>query len=444
MKLDDLDVAHDGEALLNELRYDDGSGDQAPKAVVVRMSDVKPERIDWLWTGRLARGKLHIIDGDPGLGKSTIGISWAATITTGGFWPDGEHAGTPAGVVILSAEDGLGDTIRPRLDAAGADTTRVVALTGVRRTDRDTGETYETPPTLADLTALEDAVRQVDAALVVIDPLMAYLGGDVNSYRDQDVRRALAPLAALAERLKVAVVIVRHLRKQKGSAVHSGGGSIGIIGAARVGFTVGPDPQDENRLVIACSKTNIGTRPPALAYRLMPDELHGCARVEWLGAVEVTADDLTAERDRGDRGAVDEAREWLVGYLADHGGEAARADIMKAGRAAGHSKDALDRAKVAEKIAHESRSQFPRSTVWILPDALQSSQAPTTEGRATTATTGVTSGNTPNAAQSSHSFNIATTATTGGSGECIEPGCDRPPRRACRTCWDHRDRELAR
>src|SRR5690606_26564931 len=176
-------------------RYPAGSADDqeraaAPAAVTVRLADVKPERIDWLWTGRLARGKLHVIDGDPGRGKSTITIGWAAVVTTGGWWPDGEHAGTPAGVVILSAEDGLADTIRPRLDAAGADPTRVVALTGVRRVDPDTGEAYDVSPTLPEhLAALEAAIREVDAALVIVDPLMAYLGADTNSYRDQDVRR---------------------------------------------------------------------------------------------------------------------------------------------------------------------------------------------------------------------------------------------------------------
>lgn len=389
------------------------------RAVTVTMSEVQPERIDWLWPGRLARGKLHILDGDPGLGKSTITAAWAATVSTGGFWPDGASAGSAAGVVILTAEDGLADTIRPRLDAHGADPARVVALTAVRRVDPETGETYEVPPVVPDdLGALESAIGEVGAAMVVVDPLMAYLGPDTNSYRDQDVRRALAPLARLAERTGVAVVIVRHLRKSKGSAVYSGGGSIGIIGAARIGFTVGTDPHDEGRCVLACAKTNIGTKPPSLAYRLAGDELHGCARVVWCGEVAVTADQLTAERDRGDDGALGGAAEWLRGYLEDQGGAAPWSEIKKAGQAAGHSERTLQRARDKAKVTHESGG-FPRTTTWKVSDAPQSRQPEPAGALGATGGSGVTRPNAPRDPQSRQYSNPGAT----GADDC--PDCAR-------------------
>src|SRR5262245_17169993 len=176
---------------------------------MVSLADVNAEKIDWLWAGYLAKGKIHVFDGDPGLGKSTATIDIAARVTTGKPWPDGQPGCAPAGVVLLSAEDGLGDTIRPRLDAAGADVTKVVAITGIPYIDHDTGESYERSVTLPnDLDRIRVAIEAVGAAVLIVDPLMAYLGGDVNSHRDQDVRRALAPLAALAEEIGVAVILI--------------------------------------------------------------------------------------------------------------------------------------------------------------------------------------------------------------------------------------------
>lgn len=168
----------------------------------VLLSDVQPEKVDWLWPGHLARGKLALLDGDPGVGKSTITIDIAARITRGLAWPDDGTAGV-GGVVILTAEDGIADTVRPRLDAAGGDATRVRVIPFLRTSSGD-----ERLPTIPDdLDAVEIAIQDVGAALLIVDPLMAYLGPGTNSYRDQDVRRALSPLANLAERTRVACLV---------------------------------------------------------------------------------------------------------------------------------------------------------------------------------------------------------------------------------------------
>jgi hypothetical protein len=273
-------------------------------------------------------------------------------------------------VVLLSAEDGLGDTIRPRLDAAGADPQRVSALTGIRYFEPLSGDTLERLPTLpGDIGRLSRAVERTRAAMVVVDPLMAYLGGDVNSYRDQDVRRALAPLARMAEVTGAAVVLVRHLTKGGGSnAIYRGGGSIGIIGAARLGFAVVRDPEDDQRVIVACTKANITALPPSLAYRLvnMPD--HGCARIEWEEApVTYTAVDLLSAAaetidERSDRR---DAVEWLRCHLIDKDGSAAVTDIMKAAKAKGLSDRTLRRARIALG-ATVTRSGFPSRSVWTL------------------------------------------------------------------------------
>ena len=171
---------------------------------------------------------------------------------------------------------------------------------------------------------------------------MAYLSGDVNAHRDQDIRRALHVLSGLAERTRCCVIVLRHLNKSGGgNAIYRGGGSIGIIGAARAGFMCGRDPDDETGQlrVFANIKMNIAAEPPALGYRLVPDELHGCGRIEWLGQSDHRAVDLLAEPGRrsDEQTERDEAADWLTGYLTDAGGEAARKDIFKDGRAAGSS-----------------------------------------------------------------------------------------------------------
>lgn len=344
----------------------------ASRVKLVKLSDVQRERIDWLWPGYLARGKLHVIDGDPGLGKSTATTDWAARVTTGRSWPDGQPGCDPAGVVLLSAEDGLGDTIRPRLEAAGADLDLVAALTGIRAADDETGEIYERLPALpGDIPKIRQTVKQLGAAVVIIDPLMAYLGGDVNSHRDQDVRRALAPLARMAEETGAAVLLVRHNTKGGGSnALYRGGGSIGIIGAARLGFTFARDPEDEGRVIVACTKANITAMPASLAYRLVDCPDHGCARVEWHdGPVAYTAEDLLAAsqesaEDRADR---NDAAEWLRAYLIDNGGEAEAADVFKAGEKVGFQKHTLQRARKRVGVRSE-KAAFDAGWMWRLED----------------------------------------------------------------------------
>jgi hypothetical protein len=170
------------------------TGTRASRAEIVNLAEVTPERVAWLWPGRIAIGKLTALVGDPGLGKSTLALDLAARVSTGAPMPD-DSPGVAGGVVILSAEDGLADTIRPRLGAAGADLSRVVALTGAR--DSRGALRF---PSLDDLPAIGEAIARLDARLLVIDPLMALLPGRADSHRDQDVRSVLAPLAQLCPR----------------------------------------------------------------------------------------------------------------------------------------------------------------------------------------------------------------------------------------------------
>lgn len=316
----------------------------APPALGVLLADVRPERVSWLWPGYLPCGKLVVIDGDPGLGKSALTLDLAARLTTGQPFPDGSMT-EPRGVLLLSAEDGLADTIRPRLDAAGADLTKVLALTGIPEGDG------ERPVTLPDdLPTIEQAIQRISAGLVVIDPLMAFLAGTVNSFRDQDVRRALAPLATLAERTGATMLVVRHLNKATGgSPVYRGGGSIGIAGAARAVLLVARDPDDAERRILASIKSNLGPPPPALAYHLDGTD-SGTVRVVWEGVSTHSAASLLAmPLDDDARSAADDARDFLADALAD--GPVPVKDLRRAAHLAGIADRTLDRAKAALRIA---------------------------------------------------------------------------------------------
>src|SRR5215217_4277687 len=303
------------------------------------LSDVEPEEVSWLWPSWLALGKLALVDGDPGLGKSAVTVDLSARASAGKAFPDGAEC-EPAGVVLLSAEDGLADTIRPRLDAAGADTSRILALATVpdeKRHDR----LLSIPE---DLARIEKGIRRVGARLVVVDPLMAFLSGETNSHRDQDVRRALAPIAGLAERTGAAVLVIRHLNKASANnPLYRGGGSIGIIGAARIAFVVGKDPQDENRRVLASTKNNLAMSPASLMFSLEEAE-SGSVRVNWLGQSEVSAKDLLATpQDREHADARSEAVEFLNEVLAD--GPVAASQVKEEAEDAGISERTLARAK---------------------------------------------------------------------------------------------------
>jgi hypothetical protein len=349
---------------------DDGNPVGPPGPQVVTLADVEPERVTWLWPGYLPLGKLVTLDGDPGVGKSSVTLDLAARICTGSPMPD--HAAPVKGaVLILSAEDGLADTIRPRLDAAGADPAQVITITEM--TSYADGERYDRPVSIpGDLKAIGEVIDQHGVVLVIVDVLMAYLSADVNSHRDQDVRRALHVLATMAERCGCCVLVLRHLNKASGgNAMYRGGGSIGIIGAARAGFMCGTDPDDDTgrRRVLAPVKCNLAEEPPALAYRLVNDELHGCARIVWDGISEHRAASLLAdpgnEDERDDRTARDEAAEWLTAYLTDNGGEATPGDAKAAARAAGIATRTLERARTRARV-RLSRSGFPARTVWAL------------------------------------------------------------------------------
>jgi hypothetical protein len=239
-----------------------------PRLSIVRMSDVRPEPIEWLWRGRLARGKATLLMGDPGLGKSLISHWVCAICSRGGEWPDGGtcEQGT---AILFTIEDGLEDTVAPRLLAADANMDNVIAVRGVIAEDTTLPERmFALTEHIAQLEAL---IVETRAIVVVMDPISAYLGPDVNSHRESDVRAVLGPLQLMAERTRVVLVMLMHLNKGTGvSALYRATGSIAFPAVARVVLGVAPDPNDEDgkRRLLLPVKMNIGRGGEGIGYRI--------------------------------------------------------------------------------------------------------------------------------------------------------------------------------
>lgn len=341
------------------------NSEKDPQNVGTLLSEVEPESVEWLWPGRIPKGKVSLIEGDPGTGKSALTIDLAARVSVGKELPD-ETPCQVAGVVLLSAEDGPADTIRPRLDAAGADPSKVLALTTL--CDVENQERMLSVPD--DVPLIERGIERVGAGLVVIDPLVAFLPKNVDANKDQDVRRALAPLAVLAERTGAAVVVVRHLNKGTGGkALYRGGGSIGIIGAARSALLVAKDPQDEDRRVLAAQKSNLSKPAPSLSFSL-EDAANGAARVVWGGESPLDASQLLAAPPDGEvRTAETEAKNFLRELLAD--GPVPVEEVFEEARSARIAEKTLRRAKTTLGVVSEREGKPGKRGggrwLWALP-----------------------------------------------------------------------------
>ncbi len=321
------------------------------------IADVQAERVAWLWPGRIPLGKLTVLDGDPGIGKSTLALDVVARISRGARMADETGGGTPGTAMIFTAEDGLGDTVRPRLDALGADVSRIFAYVGVALGGDSLPVTLPTH-----LAAIRTEALSRGARLVVIDPLMAYLSGEVNSRIDHDMRRVLAPVANLAEDTGAAILVVRHLNKASGgSALYRGGGSIGIIGAARSGLLVARDPDSEQRRVLAVVKSNLHAPVPSLSFELV-EAANGAAIITWAGASRFNATQLLAGTDGEERSATAEAVAFLREELAS--GPRPVQEVTKAARAAGISERTLERART--QLGVRARKPGGPGFPWVL------------------------------------------------------------------------------
>jgi RecA-family ATPase len=250
------------------------------------VSQLTPRQVVWLWQYRLALGKLALLEGDPGLGKSLVALDLCARLSTGRPFPDGTPGPAPASAIVLNGEDGAEDTVRPRLQALGADMERVFIV------DR-TGPAFPEPllfPT--HLALLDEALTRTRASLVVIDPIKAFLHPGIVESIEPSVRRALGPLAQLADKHACVMLLHRHLNKSRGSqSLYRGGGSIAFLALCRSGWLIAPDPQQPKRRILAQVKNNLAAPQPSLAFAVQGAHSES-PLLSWQGPCAQTANQL--------------------------------------------------------------------------------------------------------------------------------------------------------
>ncbi len=339
-----------------------------PSLVTQCFAGIDPEPIDWLWRGRIARGKVTILVGDPGLGKSMLTVDMAARITRGKPWPvDGDKA--PIGdVLLLSGEDDPADTIRPRLDAAGADVRRVHLLKGTWDADKD-GKLRQRQFSLKrDIPFLSAELDKRRYALVVIDPVSAYLDG-TDSHNNADVRGLLTPLSDVASAHKVAIVCITHFNKGGSlSALYRTMGSIAFVGQARAVWTVTKDPNDPDgrRRFFVCSKANLAPEPTGLAYCVKPSLANPeIPLIEWEPEpVDVSIENAMYYESEEVRSELQEVREWLTDILSE--GPVEAKEVRRFAKDDGHAWATVRRAQYALGVKPRKRD-FTGGWVWELP-----------------------------------------------------------------------------
>jgi putative DNA primase/helicase len=328
-----------------------GQAQRRARANVVTLADVEPEPVDWLWPGRVALGKLTLLCGDPGLGKSFATLDIASRVSTGSPWPDNLTRAPQGGVILLSAEDDIADTIVPRLVAMDADRSRIVAIKGIAQANQHEAHLDLT----TDLAALEGAISELpNCKLVVIDPVTAYLG-ETDSHKNAEVRAILSQLSELAGRHKVAILAVTHLNKASTMpAIYRAMGSLAFMAAARCVWIVARDESDETgrRRLFVSAKNSLASDTSGLAYALVPER--DTARVAWeRDAVSLRADQVMGGGRKAE--ALEEAITFVRETVEANGGDMLSDDLSTAAEAEGITEATLRRAK--KKVCRSYREK---------------------------------------------------------------------------------------
>lgn len=335
-------------------------------AKLISLSGVEMREVRWLWPSRIARGKLSLIAGDPGVGKSFLTLDLAARVSKGSEFPDGSSDPSGAGhVVLISAEDDLEDTIYPRLQRAGAEMSRVTWLEAVKRITPEGTQTSLL--TLEDLSPLRDALMRVtDPKLVVIDPISAYLG-ECDGNNNAQVRGMLGELSRLAREFGCAIVMVTHLNKSKDGAnararsLYRAMGSLAFVAAARCAMLACKDPKDPARRMLLPMKNNLGNDSDGLAWRIED------GAVEWEpDPIVLTADDAM-QGGTGSDGlptVMSTVTDWLKIRLTP--GALPATTIREEALEHGFSLTTLDRARIALRIVTRKVGGLSGHWMWGL------------------------------------------------------------------------------
>ena len=298
---------------------------------LLNLDDVEPEVVEWLWYPYIPRGKLTMIEGDPGLGKSWLTMALASYISRGKALPYQLNP-EEGPILIMSAEDGIADTIKPRLITLRANTKNIIAIPEPVSFTENGAK------------AVDEAIKQVKPRLVIIDPLVAYLGGKIDLHKANETREIMARMTRIAEENKVAIVLVRHLTKgNKDKAIYRGLGSIDLTAAVRSVLAIGRNPKDPNEGRVICHiKSNLAPLGKAISYTLdAGDKKHP---FEFGEEVEVNVEEVLGAQPTNGKGATEAAVEFLNTILIN-GKAMPSIEIQREAEARGIGEKALKKAR---------------------------------------------------------------------------------------------------
>ena len=326
-----------------------------PNLKLINMEQVEIEKIDWLLYPFIPFGKVTIVQGDPGEGKTTMVLQIIAKLTKGeAVLPSGSDepalegktmALEPVNVIYQTAEDGLGDTIKPRLLSAGADCSRVMVI-----------DDNDQALTMMDA-RLEEAIIQTKARLAVLDPIQGFLGADVDMHRANEIRPLMKRVAVLAEKYHCAIILIGHMNKNSnGKSSYRGLGSIDFQAAARSVLIVGRIKDEPEIRVVCHVKSSLAPEGKSIAFRLDKD-----TGFEWIGDYDISADDLLSGDNRGQK--IHAAKEFLQEVLAS--GSVAQTKVAEEAESRGIKKKTLWNAKKELEI---DSVKIGNQWFWMLPE----------------------------------------------------------------------------
>ena len=242
---------------------------------MIHLSEIESQQIKWLWYPFIPYGKLSIVQGDPGDGKSTLILNIAAKLSMGECIDENMNITEPVNVIYQTAEDGLADTVKPRLEAANADCSRISIID---ESDKSVSMTDD---------RIEEAIKRENAKLCIFDPIQAYLGGDTDMNRANEAREMTKKLGSIAERTGCAIVLIGHMNKASGNkAAYRGMGSIDFFAVARSVLLVGRIEGEPDTRAVVQIKNNLAAFGHPKAFMLLESGFH------WLGDYEITADEV--------------------------------------------------------------------------------------------------------------------------------------------------------